>query len=340
MNFSDEDYRRLYIRRTVTNRRLGWEGRAVMHEMLYEFDRAGVFEFGDDAAQDIADLVDLPLEVVQAGLSRLLATKTWVMTAGRIVWTRFVEGQSCPRSDRLRQQELRERRRDDALRAPVESPIAKTAELTSAVTPRAPLSRESRTVTPSRAEPNQTEPPISDARETGVTLSPAPDALPMATPAPVVREPTRKLSRFCPADFEPNDKHRMRCAELKIELSELLREFKRHEFQRDYSDWDRRFDGWIEKAKLLRDAARASPASGTHARASPPPESVRVTGWGQCLDARIVELAKKLGKNASAEAGAFLRSGALDLVTSHAEADRLFVKHLRTSAKKVRTEAA
>jgi len=168
MNFQDEDYRRLYIRRTVTNRRLGWEGRAVMHELLYEFDRSGVFEFGDDAAQDISDLVDLPLDVVQRGLTRLLNTRTWVMSPGRIVWSNFVEAQNCPRSDRLRQQELRERRRDEAMRGappsipapalpPASVPIAKTAELTSPVTPRAPLSRESRNVTPNRADPNLAE---------------------------------------------------------------------------------------------------------------------------------------------------------------------------------------
>ena len=181
MNFQDEDYRRLYIRRTVTNRRLGWEGRAVMHELLYEFDRSGVFEFGDDAAQDISDLVDLPLDVVQRGLTRLLHTKTWVMSSGRIVWSNFVEAQNCPRSDRLRQQELRERRRDEAMRGAPPSlpapalpsapaPIAKTAELTSPVTLREPVSRESRNVTPNRADPNLAE--REDARALGNDIEP------------------------------------------------------------------------------------------------------------------------------------------------------------------------
>lgn len=162
MNFEDEDYRRLYVRRTVTSKRLGWEGRAVRNEMLTEFDRAGVWEFTEDASQDISDLVDLPLPIVQAGLSKLLATKTWIMTDDRIVWPNYVPAQTCPRSDRLRQQEARERRRDEALSK------AKPAELPSGVTNRHAPSRESRTVTPpSRSLQIFTEQSERDARAQG-----------------------------------------------------------------------------------------------------------------------------------------------------------------------------
>jgi hypothetical protein len=114
MNFEDEEYRRLYIRRTVTNRRLGWEGRAVMHEMLYEFDRAGVWDVSEDPAEDISVTVGLPLEFARVGLQRLLATGTWLLNGKRLVWPRHLEAQTCPRSDRLRQQESRARRASDA----------------------------------------------------------------------------------------------------------------------------------------------------------------------------------------------------------------------------------
>jgi hypothetical protein len=154
MNFEDEDYRRLYVRRTVTSKRLGWEGRAVRNEMLTEFDRAGIWEFTEDAAEDIAELVGLPLEVVRIGLARLLAGRepVWAMGDGRIVWPNYVEAQTCARSDRLRQQESRDRRRADA--------IAKTAKLPSAVTERHAPSQVSQLVTPpypSSADPSSTE---------------------------------------------------------------------------------------------------------------------------------------------------------------------------------------
>jgi hypothetical protein len=112
VNFEDEDYRRLYIRKTVTHRRLGWEGRAVMHEMLYEFDRAGRFELSGAEPEEAVELVTgLPREVVQAGLSRLLkTTQTWVVEDGRLVWPTFAHAQNCRRSDRLRQQQSRQNR--------------------------------------------------------------------------------------------------------------------------------------------------------------------------------------------------------------------------------------
>src|SRR5262245_52260305 len=115
MNYEDEDYRRQYVRRTANSWRLGWEGRAVKNEMNTEFDRAGIWECGEDPAADIADLVRLPIEVVRVGLAKLLEKKTWVMGNGRIVWPNYSYAQSCPRSDRLRQQELRDRRRAEAL---------------------------------------------------------------------------------------------------------------------------------------------------------------------------------------------------------------------------------
>ncbi len=121
MNFEDEEYRRLYIRRTVTNRRLGWEGRAVMHEMLYEFDRAGVWDVSEDPAEDISVTVGLPLEFARVGLQRLLSTGTWLLNGTRLVWPRHLEAQTCPRSDRLRQQESRARRSTEA--------IAKTSQI-------------------------------------------------------------------------------------------------------------------------------------------------------------------------------------------------------------------
>lgn len=115
MNFEDEEYRRLYIRRTATNRRLGWEGRAVMHEMLYEFDRAGVWDISEDPAEDISVTVGLPLDLARVGLQRLLSTGTWIVNGKRLVWPRHHEAQTCPRSDRLRQQESRARRATEAI---------------------------------------------------------------------------------------------------------------------------------------------------------------------------------------------------------------------------------
>src|SRR6186997_828295 len=117
MDYSDEPYRRMYSRRTVTNKLLGWEGRAVMHEMgIYELDRAGVFEFpGDDPADSVAVATGLPIKTVRIGLERLFKTKTWVLQGSAIIWPNYLEAQSCSHNDRFRQQESRKRRREDKL---------------------------------------------------------------------------------------------------------------------------------------------------------------------------------------------------------------------------------
>lgn len=64
-----------------------------------------------------------------------------------------------------------------------------------------------------------------------------------------------RKGRFAPADLEPNETQRVRCQELRFDVDELLRAFKLQEFNRDYSDWPRRFSKWIEDQRLQRDAA-------------------------------------------------------------------------------------
>lgn len=77
-------------------------------------------------------------------------------------------------------------------------------------------------------------------------------------PAPEVIEPVGRRSRFAPSDFQPNAEHRTRCAELRFEVEPLVKAFKRHEFKRDYTDWNRRFADWIEREKIIRETAQAN----------------------------------------------------------------------------------
>lgn len=107
MNFEDEPYVRKYPRKTVTNRLLGWEGRAVLDAMLGEFDAAGIFAIRGDAALCISAVTDIPIDVVRVGLARLTETDTWVVTARSITWPTYEEAQNCRRNDRIRQRESR-----------------------------------------------------------------------------------------------------------------------------------------------------------------------------------------------------------------------------------------
>lgn len=150
-----------------------------MHEMLYEFDRAGVFELGDGMSpEDAVELVTgLPQEVVRVGLDRLLKTKTFAIQGGRLVWPRFLEAQSAKRSDRVRSAELRARRRDDA-----GTGVTPRDESDSSVPPVAPrdgsshgVTEESRTVTDGHEKSRTSQ------NVTLSTTTPSSALLPLAT---------------------------------------------------------------------------------------------------------------------------------------------------------------
>lgn len=95
MDFSDEPYVRKYTRKTVTNRLLRWEGRAVLDAMLGEFDAAGIFAIRGDAAECISAVTEIPIEIVRIGLARIIETETWVVTQRTITWPTYEEAQNC-----------------------------------------------------------------------------------------------------------------------------------------------------------------------------------------------------------------------------------------------------
>lgn len=129
MDFADEPYVRLYTRRTLTSRLLGWEGRVVLRMMLDEFDGAGIFPIRGDAAVCIAAVTELPLELARVGLERLIETETWRITESVIAWPTYEEAQNCSRSDRARQRESRRARAERAV-----TPVTRTSRAVTDVT--------------------------------------------------------------------------------------------------------------------------------------------------------------------------------------------------------------
>lgn len=158
MNFEDEDYVRYYTRDTVSWRALGWEGQTVMALMLHgKFDRSGVFDCDSHEPADAIQLVTgLPIEIVNVGLERLLKSGTWIANDGKLIWTKFVHAQSCRRSDRLRQKESREKRRDDLLPNQADLPGVVTSS-----------HNQSQDVTPSLAYPSLAEPNLDPPKPPG-----------------------------------------------------------------------------------------------------------------------------------------------------------------------------
>lgn len=95
-----------------------------------------------------------------------------------------------------------------------------------------------------------TEVPIFELSQKSVTerdpLLSSPSDL-ISDPEGVQGEPAKpEPSRFAPADYVATPAQQARCAELGHDVDKLLRRFKKHEFARAYTDWERRFDVWID----------------------------------------------------------------------------------------------
>lgn len=121
-----------------------------------------------------------------------------------------------------------------------------------------------------------------------------------------------KRGTVAPADFEPTDTHRVRCAELKLDADGLLREFKLFEFNRPYSDWDRRFSRWIEDAKVRGETERGKADSGgaKGPRSGFYRSPLNPVGWEP--NAKHAAFAKQHGIDLQRYARSYILGGALE----------------------------
>jgi len=116
MDWSDERYVRLYTRDTATWKRLKWQGQTVLMHLLRKVDRAGVLETKgeSDAAAAIEAVTDLPNEVVEPGLKKLLEQEVVALRGNMLLFPKFIEAQEAHHTDAHRMREYRARRRDRA----------------------------------------------------------------------------------------------------------------------------------------------------------------------------------------------------------------------------------
>lgn len=119
MDWANERWVRLYTRDTTTWKMLDWRARTVLMHMLRKVDRAGVLEVGDTGTMGLAAVLELPLEVVEPGVERLLHPRLRVVveTPTAYVLPKYLDAQEAVQTTNHRSAEYRARKRDYALAA-------------------------------------------------------------------------------------------------------------------------------------------------------------------------------------------------------------------------------
>jgi hypothetical protein len=277
MNFEDESYVRLYKRKTLTSKLLGWEGRTVLWHLMLEVDRAGVLDLdGHDAIDAVAAMTDCPIDVVRVGMPRLIEREVVKVLSGALLIPKFIEAQETRQSDAQRQRDSRERRR--ALIRLEELGVTigdlhseREVDKSQSVTEHPP------TVTNGHSSSAQSSP----VQQSSLFATTSPPAEPAPTKPKAVSDgtsgvngdsgviPRRRPTRRCPTDWTPKPAHELIAQERRIDLAFELAKFRDHEFKTARVDWDAAARNWLRNA---------NPAAGGAQRGAQQPKQPN-SGW-------------------------------------------------------------
>lgn len=113
MNWSDEQYTKIYKRETLTMLSLDWDARSVLRALLLKLDGAGVMETGTlDPAEAVALQLRAPVDVVRRALPALIACGTVITVRHGILVPNYVAAQEATKTERLKKADQRQREAD------------------------------------------------------------------------------------------------------------------------------------------------------------------------------------------------------------------------------------
>lgn len=117
MDWSNEEYVRLYTRETAADLELSWGALALWRALLVKFDRAGLIPIKNGWVS-VARLTRIPEDIVIQVGPELVRDGRIKMIDGSVYAPNFIAAQTASKSDKLRQRESRERRASVAHSAP------------------------------------------------------------------------------------------------------------------------------------------------------------------------------------------------------------------------------
>ncbi len=246
MNFEDERYVRVYTRKTVTTKLIGWEGRATLHALLLEVDRAGVLDLeGEGPAEALSALSELPIEVTRIGMPRLIERGVVTIRDNQLVLPRFLEAQESRQSDAQRQRESRAKRAlladasQAAVRAAASAGIDVTIRDHTTSQDVTDCHTESHAVTNGHSVLSSAQPSLTSSAE-----QEHPSGVGARAPKPAKSPRWRRV----PADWVPNETDLAKARELGVNVELELERFRDHEFDKPKSDADATFRNWTRTA--------------------------------------------------------------------------------------------
>lgn len=245
MDWSNEEYVRLYTRETTDDLELSWEALALWHAMLRKLDRSGLMK-AKNGWRSVAMATRIPVDVVLRAGAELINDGRVREVAGGFLAPNFIEAQTASKSDKARQRESRDRRRREAYSQVIDSTNASHV-VSQAVTPG---HDESRNVTLCSADPLLCDPVI------GPTES-ASDSPGLAELKGKVDEATGDIGKQrargsqIPSDWSPHAEEREWCRVNGVNCDAEAEQFRDHHTARGtrFKDWRAGFRTWLRNAR-------------------------------------------------------------------------------------------
>jgi len=123
---------KLYVRPTATYRLWPWQTKAIFPWLLARCDGSGLIDVGRHGIQGVAALVEMPLEIVEAGMKSLVEDGTIEAVPRGFLVPKFIEAQEATKTERAKKRDQRERLRSQA-REVIDAPVPSCPELSPSV---------------------------------------------------------------------------------------------------------------------------------------------------------------------------------------------------------------